>query len=88
MAHGIRHGLVGGHVANLNEAHGDQTGTSQAADGLGDEPLRVGLRDDDNGVALPRFQLVGALGLKVVHDNSIHHGMPTTPSRTARTGLC
>jgi hypothetical protein len=70
----IDHRCVTRHVSNLNKGHWDQARPAEATDGLCDKPLRVGLGNHDNCLAGFGLQLVRALGLEVVHDNSINHG--------------
>lgn len=70
----IRHGLAGGHVPNLDKRHGDETGAAQATDGFGHKPLLVGDGADDDGLAGFGLQLVGPLGVEIVHYDSVHHG--------------
>jgi hypothetical protein len=65
--------LAGRHVADLDEGHGDQARPAETRDGLCDEPLGVGLRDDDDCLALLGLQLVGPLRLEVVDDNPVNH---------------
>jgi hypothetical protein len=70
----VGHRLAGGHVADLDEGDGYQAGPAEAGYRFCDEPLRVGLGDDDDGLALLGLELVGPLGLEVVDDDAVDHG--------------
>lgn len=71
---GIDNGCVARHVSNLNKGHWDQARPAEATDGLCDKPLGVRLGNHDNCLAGFGLQLVRALGLEVVHNNSVDHG--------------
>ena len=70
---GVAHGRVGGHVSDLDEGNRDEAGPAEPANGLGYEPLGVGLGDDDDGLAGLGLELVGTLGLEVIHHNAVDH---------------
>lgn len=70
----IDHRCVARHVSNLYKGHWDQARPAEATDGLCDKPLGVRLGDYDNCLAGFGLQLVRALSLEVVHNNSINHG--------------
>jgi hypothetical protein len=62
----------------------DQARPPQARDGLCDEPLGIGLGDDDDGLALLGLELVRALGLEVVDDDAVDHGALLARAREAQ----
>ena len=64
-------GEVGCGVTELDEGGWDQPGTPQPADGLGDEPLAVGLGDNGDGIARLGVELVGALREEIMEDDGV-----------------
>ena len=83
-SHGLErvgHSLARLHVAQFDERNGNETGTTETTDGFGDEPLGVGLGDDDDSLAGTGIQLVGPLGLEVILDDAVDHGALTFAER-------
>lgn len=62
------------HIAQLDKRHGDQTGPAETTDRFRDEPLRIGLCDDDDRLARASVQLIGPLGLEIVLHDAVNHG--------------
>lgn len=69
----IGHSFVGTHVSDFNKRNRNQAWSTKTANWLCDKPLGIGLRNDDDGLAGLGFQLVGPLGLEVIHDYAVHH---------------
>lgn len=77
---GVRDRRVRRHVSDLDERYWDQARTAQPPDRLCHEPFRVGLGDDDDGVARLGLQLISPLSVEVVHDDTVNHSS-RLPSR-------
>lgn len=58
-------------ITDLDKRSRNKPSSSQSSDGLGHKPFAVRLGDDGEGFAGAGIELVGALGLKVVLDNSV-----------------
>ena len=79
----VCYSLARRHIANLNERDGYETRAAQSCYRLCDKPLRVGLRNDYNGLALLCLELVGSFCLEVVDDDAVDHGALFAGARQA-----
>lgn len=71
---GVSHRLTGLHIAQFDKRDGNQPRAAQTTDRFRDEPFRVGLCDDDNGLTRTSIQLIRALRLKIILHDAINHG--------------
>lgn len=74
------------HIPQLEEGDGDETGTPETTDGFGDKPFRIGLSDDDDGLAGFGIEFIRSLRLEIVLDDAVDHGAAVTSAHFAHCG--
>ena len=82
----IGNGLTGLHIPQLEEGDGDETGTPETTDGFGDKPFRIGLSDDNDGLAGFGIKFIRSLCLEIVLDDAVNHGAAVTSAHFAHCG--
>ena len=74
------------HIPQLEEGDGDETGTPETTDGFGDKPFRIGLSDDNDGLAGFGIKFIRSLCLEIVLDDAVNHGAAVTSAHFAHCG--
>ena len=79
-------GEVGSGIAELDKGGGDEARTAKPSDGLGNEPLAIGLGDDGDGITCLGIKLVGTLCEKIVEDDGVEYACLWGPWGDEGTG--